>query len=518
MRRWLAEFSILVEKTSTAMERRRRCETLQAEVEEACRALGSALAALGEPPADPETLSSLGRRAREIVAAEDEAAQRRTELDRERLRLQGEIAAAESRLQADEADLRRWQREWANAVEPLGIGREARPSEAVAVMEELKQLFDHLKEAEKLQNRLDAIHRDAEAFTQKVRLLAGAVAEDLLEAPAEEVAAELQRRLATAREAETTRGTLSRQIEDSDRRLRRAVAAIAEVNAMLGDMCAEAGCPAAADLPQAERRSAERRRLEAELAQANERLLQLGGGAAVDDFIGEASAVDPDGIGGEIARLKQDIQQLTARRSELDQAIGSERSEIGRMDGGDRAARFAEDIQALLGGMERDVEQYARLRVAARVLESAIERFRERSQGPILRRACALFRQLTCGSFEGLRADVGSDGRPVIVGLRPGGRETVPVEGMSDGTADQLFLALRLAGLEHYLDANEAMPFVVDDILIKFDDARSSAALRALSDLSTRTQVIFFTHNRHLLDLAAAADPRVIPHTLPASP
>jgi len=105
----------------------------------------------------------------------------------------------------------------------------------------------------------------------------------------------------------------------------------------------------------------------------------------------------------------------------------------------------------------------------------------------------------------------------VIAGVRPGGGEAVAVDGMSDGTADQLFLALRLAGLEHYLDANEAMPFVVDDILITFDDERAAAALQALSALSARTQVIFFTHHRHLLELAAGVlDPAaVFAHRLP---
>jgi uncharacterized protein YhaN len=80
----------------------------------------------------------------------------------------------------------------------------------------------------------------------------------------------------------------------------------------------------------------------------------------------------------------------------------------------------------------------------------------------------------------------------------------VTVEGMSDGTADQLFLSLRLAGLDHYLDTNEPLPFIVDDIQIKFDNDRAAAALKVLAELSKKTQVIFFTHHRHLLQLAEA--------------
>ena len=90
----------------------------------------------------------------------------------------------------------------------------------------------------------------------------------------------------------------------------------------------------------------------------------------------------------------------------------------------------------------------------------------------------------------------------MLVGVRANGGEIVSVDGMSDGTADQLYLALRLAGLEEYLDKNEPIPFIVDDILIKFDDARATATLQALTQLSSKTQIIFFTHHQHLVKLA----------------
>ena len=52
--------------------------------------------------------------------------------------------------------------------------------------------------------------------------------------------------------------------------------------------------------------------------------------------------------------------------------------------------------------------------------------------------------------------------KPVLVGVRPNGRR-LRVEAMSTGTRDQLYLALRLATLDHYIDSSEPLPFVVDD-------------------------------------------------------
>lgn len=70
---------------------------------------------------------------------------------------------------------------------------------------------------------------------------------------------------------------------------------------------------------------------------------------------------------------------------------------------------------------------------------------------------------------------------------------------MSSGTQDQLYLALRLASLEKYMKSAEPMPFIVDDVLVDFDDARSQAALGALAELAERAQVIIFIIIRGLL-------------------
>jgi uncharacterized protein YhaN len=75
---------------------------------------------------------------------------------------------------------------------------------------------------------------------------------------------------------------------------------------------------------------------------------------------------------------------------------------------------------------------------------------------------------------------------------------------MSDGTLDQLYLALRIASLEHYFGAHDPAPFIVDDVLLNFDDERAAAALTALNALSARTQIIFFTHHQRLVELAGA--------------
>ena len=105
----------------------------------------------------------------------------------------------------------------------------------------------------------------------------------------------------------------------------------------------------------------------------------------------------------------------------------------------------------------------------------------------------------------------------MLKGIRPGGESPLGVESMSLGTADQLYLALRLATLESYLDRREPLPLIVNDILVQFDDARAKSALLVLAELSRSTQLLMFTHHEHLVRLAEASVPKdqLFLHRLP---
>jgi uncharacterized protein YhaN len=81
----------------------------------------------------------------------------------------------------------------------------------------------------------------------------------------------------------------------------------------------------------------------------------------------------------------------------------------------------------------------------------------------------------------------------------------VEVAGLSDGTRDQLYLALRLARIEQHIASVAACPVILDDILINSDDVRASAALDVFAGLAARTQVLLFTHHSRIVELAVQA-------------
>jgi uncharacterized protein YhaN len=171
------------------------------------------------------------------------------------------------------------------------------------------------------------------------------------------------------------------------------------------------------------------------------------------------------------------------------------------LSAGRGAAQAAEDAQAAVADLREAALRWVRLRAAGILLRRGVDRYRQEQQGPLLTRATELFRALTLGAFAELRLDFDERDEAVLVAERPSGMRC-DVEALSDGTRDQLFLALRLAAVERYVADAEPLPFAADDLFVNFDDERAAAGLEQLAELGASTQTFLFTHHAHLAELA----------------
>lgn len=170
-------------------------------------------------------------------------------------------------------------------------------------------------------------------------------------------------------------------------------------------------------------------------------------------------------------------------------------------DGSDAAANMEARLAEIEAEIEECAQAYMEVRVAEFLLNREVARYREETQGPILARAQKLFEILTLGAYVQLHPSDDAQGKEVMVARRPDGT-TVEVKGMSTGTRDQLYLALRISSVEHMLATVEPMPFIADDLFVNFDDERTEAALKVLAELSKSTQVIVFSHHQSVVDTA----------------
>lgn len=503
MHAWLRKYEALVKQAHDIGEQRERLAGLERRIADSRGELLECLRALGESILGEDSLQDLLDRCQDIVERVNAVEASRRDLQRSAAALEKERVQARSDASSAEEDWRRWQAQWAEAMAQLGLGIDATASQANLVLDRVRDLFDKLDKANSHHRRIEGIDIDSRRFNAEVASLTSRIAPDLGQCQSDQAVIELIARLTRAREAQARLEAMNHQRAAAADKLAVTRAAISDCRARLDVMCREAKCASVEELAEAERRSGQRRELEREIRHAEEQILGLSAGASLVDFLADAEAVDPDALAEQIAQSDRRIEDLDRQRSELDQTIGKEREILGKMDGSAQAAAAHEQMHSLIARIGTDAERFACLRLAGVVLRDAIERYREKNQGPVLKRASELFADLTVGSFEGLRVDFSDQGKPILVGVRSGSRQTVAVhDGMSEGTRDQLYLALRLASLETYLDRHAPVPFIVDDLLIHFDDDRAAAALKALAQLSERTQILFFTHHQHLVDLA----------------
>ena len=85
--------------------------------------------------------------------------------------------------------------------------------------------------------------------------------------------------------------------------------------------------------------------------------------------------------------------------------------------------------------------------------------------------------------------------------LRDG--KPLPGRTLSSGTADQMFLALRLALVEA-LEGPEPFPLILDDPFLTFDGVRLERAAALLRELAEKRQIVLVTKDESLRDLSFA--------------
>ena len=227
-------------------------------------------------------------------------------------------------------------------------------------------------------------------------------------------------------------------------------------------------------------------------------------GLDLDDFIQELSKLDESQLRMETDEL---TSQLEFARSELDE-LRIKHNDLCRKDAEFRkassaAADFAQRAEFCRSKAARLMRRLLDLERASKFLRTQIEKFQREQQSPILKLTGDYFSEITNGEFSGVIAQTDDNNQSHLIGRRSN-NENVRFEEMSEGTAVQLYLALRLAALERHLETHTPFPLILDDVLMTFDDDRTRAVLKCLQRLAQKTQVIVLTHHRHVLDLAGS--------------
>ena len=189
-------------------------------------------------------------------------------------------------------------------------------------------------------------------------------------------------------------------------------------------------------------------------------------------------------------QLEEEAQRLALEKTRCQESIAMAKGE--QAVGGEAEVLLAHR-EMLLARRETLEEEYHALVLAREVLEEANRELQSRFSPALNEKASRWMARLTGGKYQDLRLDKAFSAQTRTEG-DPISRSALM---LSAGTLDQLYLAVRLAICDLVLPEPYAVPLVLDDALIRFDDARLQFALDGLYELAAQRQILLFTcHSR----------------------
>jgi len=209
--------------------------------------------------------------------------------------------------------------------------------------------------------------------------------------------------------------------------------------------------------------------------------------------------------GATASDLDKRWDSLTTRMTETESRVGQLRTGQGELAqemkqlGDDNRLSVA---QLELGCVQRKIETACRrwqtLSMASCLLEDVCGTFERERQPETLREASSFLAQLTDQKYIRIWTPLGTN----QLKIDDGDGKSLPLEVLSRGTREAVFIALRLSLAAAYARRGVMLPLVLDDVLVNFDRDRALHAARTLKTFAELGhQVMMFTCHDHIVDI-----------------
>lgn len=496
---WLARRVVALQAAELAAQRQQEYESERDQPAQSKQYLLAAMAAAGLTVPESAGLSVLCATADEHIKSVTLGRTRRLDIAQRLEVAESALRIASKTKESKSGDVTAWGKSWDDALGKAnlsGVGGDvAEVESAMLALEFIRRRLACVDNTRS--ERIETMEADLARMRETADMLVQSVAPDLADAVPEKVFTFLSSRLEDTKRESDRKAQAHKYLDEAKRQRDDANSELLQAKRGLEPLLKVAGVddPMLA-LPMVERWQT-KNELQEGISETLKELEVGSDGLSLEAVQAEVTSHPAAGAAEEVLRLKD---QLTDSESKVTALLTSQltaKQAFDEIAGGDKAAVAEAQKHEALAEMSEVSEEYLHLATAGSLLKWAVDRYRDRKQGPLLQRASVIFKNLTLGSFEKLRVDF-DQSTPALVAYRPD-NQAVKVLGLSDGTRDQLFLALRIAALELQSEQGPPVPFIADDLFINFDDKRSQAGLKALYELSAKTQVLFLSHQEHLI-------------------
>ncbi|MFZ3577320.1 AAA family ATPase [Virgibacillus sp. DJP39] len=208
--------------------------------------------------------------------------------------------------------------------------------------------------------------------------------------------------------------------------------------------------------------------------------------------------IDFENITNITEKLKEyhaSIESLEVKLEELRRVQAELTAELSTMESSDEYSEAMHRLELENTELNKLMEKWAVLKSAKEILVEAKSNYRNKYMSKIIHQTSEFFTILTNQSY----INVFPPTKEQLFQVESANQVRYMITELSQGTKDQLYIALRLA-ISEVMSETHHMPFIIDDAFVHFDDIREEHMMRLITTISKKRQVLLFTCKRQLMN------------------
>lgn len=516
---WLDRRRMAIEAVRECEERSRALDEIRESIDRQRSRIRDALRRAQVTARDDETsLSVLAEFAEDRLKSEDAARIKAEENAKQRQQAKEELDGRTEALSDAELKLEILKRDWAREC-PADWLAGTPLSEMAALLPDIRALREAADRHESIRNRIHGMERAVSGFAERIGEIAAGLGED---SPGNPVGyfGDVQDRVSDAEKSRSEAGRLEKELSRERAAEEQAGLKVEDANSQLGGIAEALGLDLGHvgpdGLAEALEDSKRRADIEDQIDNRGRELAEQLGTPSVGEALAVLASKNLETVDADLVECETEVKNAFDHLTQAVETRSTAKRSLDDVGGDDRVVRIKQDIQTAYADIEEGAEKAIRSRLGLLAAERALRQYRDEHRNTLLKRTEEHFVKMTGGAYRELSSE-SIGGTEQLTAFRPSDERSCQVEHLSKGTRLQLYLALRMAGYQHFTESNGPLPFVADDIMESFDDDRARSAFSLMSEISKHGQMIYFTHHEHVLDLARdACGDSVKIHTMPA--
>ncbi len=403
--------------------------------------------------------------------------------------------------------------EWREWLVNAGLSENLSHSGALEVlsgMDTCRTIDDEVRKL--LTNRIDPMSSVVRKYAEDVEKIARACERQLRSGDDPGVFLDaLSEDLKRAEQNKAMRDKLEESLSETTDRVGDLHKQIGELESSIRELLESAGATSVEEFQERAKWYERRQTLEGEAKRSRVELERIAGPDKLEELESRLRASQKDELEVERDDLKEELERVDKLREEMLDRRGSLRKELAQLEAEDESSELRLRREELLARLGQLARKWCVLRISREILRQAQDIYERERQPGVVREASLLFEKMTHGRYARIIKPLGEKATFDVLTPRQERRE---INQLSQGTKEQLFLALRFGLVKEFAQKHESLPLVMDDVLVNFDYRRARATAMLLHELSETHQVLLFSCHQETLDLVRKVAPETQVFTL----